>query len=291
MNFQNRSLLTEGVILAVTSAYVYLATFLYEYGFCAYFDIPATLINPNLSTILVAAAAVGGIFLSSLKLLGLSAPLLRAAADPARSAYREFFGVNAIWLILGILLVTIYGISLKLLIFVGVFAVYELVYFGPVFLFDRNKPLRDRFEHHSSAPPDQLDLPILFVEWFGRGWLVPIMLLGALLLVAYLAGQGEAIRKEQFLVPEWAPNVVVLKQYNDLFIGARFKRAKHRLTNELLLMRIGHKELAEFRNEVIGPLEPWKPRSSKRQNSDNLTRQNPVSTARSSCVEDSSQVR
>jgi hypothetical protein len=87
----SRQLLTEGVILAGATAYVYLATFLYEYGYGSHFAIPATLIAPSLATVLVAAAAVGGAFVSCFKLLGLSVPLWRAATDPRQSAYREFF--------------------------------------------------------------------------------------------------------------------------------------------------------------------------------------------------------
>lgn len=250
-----RTLLSEGVILGVASAYAYLATFLYEYGYCSYFAIPATLISPSLATVLIATAAIGGVFVSSLKLLGLSAPLFRAARDPHRSPYHQFFGMNAIFVVAAILLGTIYGFSIKgSAIFAGFVAVFELLYFGPVFLFDRKKPLRERFEPYSQGKPDQLDLPILFMEWFGKTRVLPFMLLGFLLLVAYTVGQGEAIRKVRFLTLKSSPDFVVLRNYGDSFIAARFDRKLKTISDELLILRFSDHEKGEFRNEIVGPL-------------------------------------
>lgn len=255
MELTPRSLLSEGIVLASASAYVYLAAFLYEFGYCSFFSIPATLISPSLSTVLVAAAAIGGVLLSSLKLLGLSAPLLRAAADPQKAAYGEFFRFNALFVILGILLGTIYGVSWRgALIFFGAVALFELVYFAPVFLFDRKKSLRDRFEAYAKAKPDQLDLPILFTEWFGRGWVPAALILSGLLLLAFVVGNGEASRKERFLTLKSSPDMVVLRSYGDLLIAARFDREQKLVSNELLLIRLTEHQRAEFYNEMVGPL-------------------------------------
>lgn len=255
MELSARNLLSEGILLAGASAYVYLVTFVYEYGYCSHFSIPRTLISPSLATVLIAAAAIGGVFVSSLKLLGLSAPLLRATVDPKQAPYRLFFGMNTLFAISGILLATIYGLSVRgALIFVGAVSVFELVYFAPVFLFNRKKPLRERFETYTKSKPDQLDLPILFTEWYGKSWLLPILILFALLLFAYLVGHGEATGKERFLTLKSSPDVVVLRNYGDLLIAARFDRARKVVSEELVLIRLGNDQKAEFFNEVIGPL-------------------------------------
>ena len=135
-----RKIFSEGIILAFGTAYIYLATFLYEYGFCKNFGIPPSLINPSLATLLIAAATIGGIFLSSLKFIGISAPLWRAARDPKRRSFREFFGINAIFVFIGAFLVTIYGLTRNGAIsFIIVWVIIHVVYFGPVLLFNRKK--------------------------------------------------------------------------------------------------------------------------------------------------------
>lgn len=255
MESTTRNLLTEGILLAGVSAYVYLVTFVYEYGYCSYFLIPRSLIDPNLSTVLVAAATIGGVFVSSLKLMGLSAPLFRAAADPNLAPYREFFGFNALFVLLGIFFATVYGLTLRgTLIFLGLVGVFELLYFAPVLLFKRDKPLRERFDAYRRQKSDQLDLPALFAEWYGVGWLRPALISLGLLFVAYFVGHGEASRKQQFLVSKASPDIVILRNYGDLFIGARFDRSKKLILDELILARLGQNQTVEYFNEPIGPL-------------------------------------
>jgi hypothetical protein len=246
-------LLAEGVLLACASAIVYLATFLYEYGFCSYYGIPATLISPSLSTVLVAAAAIGGVFISSLKLLGLSAPLLRAARTSPSQGLRQLFAYNAIFLIVGILLAGIYGFSWRGAgLYVGLIAVFQLIHFLPVLIFDRKKPIKDRMNEYTSGS-DPVDLLLLLEEWYGRKWVGPGTLLLMVLGLAYLVGHGEASRKESFLTLKDFPDTVVLRNYGELLIAAKLD-GQSSIGDEIVLIWLSDKKQLSFVNRRLGPL-------------------------------------
>ena len=141
-------------------------TFFYEFGYCYFFDIPKNLISPSLTTILIAAAAIGGVLLSSLKLLGFTAPLFRASVDEKRVAFHQFFRMNAILLIIVLLLLNIYGWSLEALYWLtGGLLLLNLINFGPI-LFMRKKRIEERFEELKGGE-DKLDLIVLLQKRFG----------------------------------------------------------------------------------------------------------------------------
>lgn len=53
-----RSIVTDGLIIAGATAAIYLLTFAFEYGYCAYFGVPGFLIEPSTGTILFAALSI-----------------------------------------------------------------------------------------------------------------------------------------------------------------------------------------------------------------------------------------
>lgn len=109
---KSNSILTEGIVLAGLSAYAYLLAFFYEFGYCSHFKLPANLISPNLSTLLVVALVVGGTLLPAFNYIGFTLPLFRAAKDPTRRPYRDLYAFAATLSVAGIILGAIYGISI-----------------------------------------------------------------------------------------------------------------------------------------------------------------------------------
>jgi hypothetical protein len=146
-------------VVALATGYIYLVTYIYEAGFCMHFGIPSHFVQPNLTTILVAAVAIGFTFLArarpmALNFLGFSAPLIRVAANPtkAQEPYRLLAGMNAVLLVTIIVFAAAYGLSWKwfLLSVAGVMVLNS--FFGVNLLFDRKgKSLRERFERINRA--------------------------------------------------------------------------------------------------------------------------------------------
>lgn len=250
------TLLTDGIVLAGASAFVYLATFLYEYGYCSHFGIPATLISPNLTTVLVGAAALGGVFVSSFYYLGLTAPLFAAARDPRRRPYRHVFALAATLAAAAILLIAIYGFSWSgIILFAVVVAFFALIAILQPILSNRSLPVEERFARDADLQDKD---PFLFTSllevWFGRRLVSLGVLAVGMLGLAYLVGHGEATRKERFLTLKAEPDLVVLRNYGELLVTARFSREKRQLLNELKLIWLSEKKQADFRNEFVGPL-------------------------------------
>lgn len=252
-----RSLLTEGVIIAAASALVYMATFLYEYGFCSYFEIPANLIDPSLATILVAAGTIGTVLASSLWFLGLTAPLFKAVHNKELHAYRYFFAYSAVVSAFGILLAVIYGFSWPSFVwYIGGFTVLALLMFGHTFLFNRHVPLAERFSEQARIQDgDPFYVTDVLKIWFGKSAVYILVVCMSVLGIAFLIGNGEASKRDRFLVLKQEPDLVVLRNYGSVLLTARFSRESKQLSNEFVVIRLAEGERIAFTNEVVGPLK------------------------------------
>lgn len=253
-----QSVITEGILIALASAYVYLVTFFYELGYCTHFGIPAAFISPNITTILVAAAGIGGLVFSSLQFLGFSVPLIRAATNPSESQkpYRQFFGVNAFLLVFGILLWRTYGISwYGFLIFsIGVLLLNFLFFGLGLIIYRKEKSLRDKFEAMCNDE-QAFNIWGLLIEKIGRGGVGLILILALTTCLAYLIGNGEAVRQKKFLVLKEPDNYALLRTYGDLLIAAPIDKPNKLVENDLLLLRVSSQDRLEFKLEMVGPLE------------------------------------
>jgi hypothetical protein len=260
-----RSLLNESVFLAIASAYVYFITFVYEYGFCRHFDIPASLIAPNVSTFLVAAVALGVTLLPALQLLAFTTPLFKAARDPKRRAYRDVYAYTAVLLVAGILLAAIYGVSLAgAALYVCSSLAFLAFLFLPAILSNRHLPIPERLSKHADIQDkDPFVATNLFEGWLSyrhmRIGLVALVALG----VAYLVGDAEARKKELFVLLKADQDVVLLRTYGDLLIFAEIDKLAH--VQSLRLMWLSEKKELDLVTRKVGPITP-NPRQSIKQN-------------------------
>lgn len=249
-----RSLLTEGVFLAVASAYVYFITFVYEYGFCSYFGIPASLIAPNVSTFLVAAFALGITLLPALHFLAFTTPLFKAARDPKHRAYRDVYAFTAVLLVAGILLVAIYGISLTgAALYVCASLAFLAFFFLPAILSDRHLPISERLSKHADIQDED---PFVATNLF-EGWVsyrnIRIGLLAFVALgVAHLVGDAEARQKKQFVALKADQDVVLLRSYGDLLIFTKID--KEARVQGIRLMWLSEKKELDLVTRKVGPV-------------------------------------
>lgn len=253
------SLLSEGVVIALGSASVYLITFFYERGYCDHFQIPASFINPNVTTILVAAVSIGFLLLTSMQFFGFAIPFFRAAFAKEKNAepYRLFFAVNGVMALSGIFLLKVYGLSLKgALTFLILAFVINFFLFGIGLIAHRKeKTLADRFMAMKPAADDPFDIWQVVDEKLGRRTLLVILLLVVSSGAAYLIGNGEASRQTRFLVFKNPADYVLLRTYGDVMIAAPLERVGNVVGRELLLLRASTKDTLEFHMEEFEPLE------------------------------------
>lgn len=264
---KSKSVLTDtSMLLAGGSALAYLTTYIYEHAYCSSFGVPGHLISPGIPTMLLAAASIGGALISVTALLGFAAPFVRRAQDPKRSHSERFFYLsNALVLIAGVVSGASYGFSLKALgWWVGGVALFNILVFGHVLLFDRHKPLKERFA--SSPPPeDPLNIATALLDPFPRYVTVVFLVCLGTFSTAFLVGKGEATRKEWYPTLAGAPSFAVIRTYGDLLLAAGYNRETKILTGELKLFSLKDTKELDLKVERIGPLTMADARASPAQ--------------------------
>ena len=251
-----RTLLTEGVLLAAASAFIYAITFVYEYGYCRYFGIPASLISPNASTFLVAGFALGVTLLPALNFLAFTTPLFKAARDPRHRAFRDVYASLAILSAAGVLLGAIYGVSLRgFVMYIGGSAAFLSFLFLPALLSNRNLPISERLAKHADVQDrDPFAATNLFEGWATRRHL-QLGTLGLIaLLVANLIGDAEARNKRHFLALKSDPGFVLLRNYGDLMILGKLGELQP--ADDVRLMRLNDTKELDFVFRNIATLKP-----------------------------------
>lgn len=272
------TILTDGFAIAVATAFAYFLSFVYELGYCSRFAIPAALISPNTSTILVMAAAVGSVFISTANFLGFTTPLFRKAKKEGGNPTWSLLGYTAIAIILSqaiykytfrqffVTLGWLLALLLALVILSGFYAV--AVTFWQRFrnkkrLAARSKNLSQTGAEQNTALIKQKPEPSENISYsldeFFENWMPPklarlTLLVLMLLFVAWILGDGNASTQQKFLTMRDAPNSVVLRIYGDLMIVASVDRETHEVSEDLSLVWISEKKQLNFVNENVGPL-------------------------------------
>jgi len=117
------------------------------------------------------------------------------------------------------------------------------------------KSLRERFEAISEEQADPFDIWEPLFQKFGRPRVGLVLVLFLANGVAYLVGNGEAVRQERFLVLQDSPDFVLVRSYGDVMIAAKVDRTKKTTGNDILLLRTSSRDKFEFRTETLGPLK------------------------------------
>lgn len=272
--FNLRSLLTDGVAIALATAFAYFATFVYEVAYCSNFAIPISLITPNTSTILVAAAAIGTIFVSSIQLLALTTPLFRKSKKKNASSLWAVLGAIIVGLIviskiyelnakqLGYIVLGLIVLFLSPIIPLTAMGIWHLIK-SKIFRRPARKVSTTVATTTASAEPKEelwLTADEFLENWIPQKIVRQILFFGGIILIAYIVGDGNASTQKRFLVFKDHPDVAVLRIYGDLMISAKFNRETKEVSSELSLLWLSEKKQITFANEEIGPLKLAKPK-------------------------------
>lgn len=253
-----RSILSDGLLIAGSTALGYLTSYSYEYGYFDHFEMPPEFISTNTTTILAVVAAFLAMFGSNLNLLGFAAPLLRSAMNPDKDPYRYTLAFAFLGSTFLIFLRYAYGWNWKATLFASLFVVVLGLFLHlPVLLPSRKnkKSLRERFKEHSEIQDrDPFHVTSIFEIWFSRKTILLSMVALGMPGLAYLLGNGAATKKERFLTLDSDPNKVVLRAYSDMLILGDFSRKDHKVSNRLELIPLSEKKDIKLWNEKLGRL-------------------------------------
>lgn len=245
--------LTEGLVIAGVPAAGYWFAFLYELGYCKYFEIPPAFIEIGLLNVLVAIIGLGGV----LALFNLYADpvfiLSRGLPKPLRAALFR--------IAVPVVLVSGYAIVARLtppqfLFAVGIFLV-PLAFFEFIFplLTQRGvKGYLSKLEAQNQTELQHETIMDVVAKSIGRRVFLFSALLFALSFTAYFAGGYEAKTQLDFMVIGEQPEKVVLKRNGAYSVTAQFDREKKSISRNFAL--ISSEQEFRFRYERVGPLSP-----------------------------------
>ncbi|WP_233235147.1 hypothetical protein [Bordetella sp. LUAb4] len=253
--------ITEGILIALGTGYIYLLSFAFELGYCRHFGIPAYLINPNISTVLVTATSVfgvigGGYFLLSFVVTAAG----RALAKPGRPRlYRLLVLQLALVAISTWFISATFGFTkVGFLWFVGGWGAFFAVRYGLGLLI---------FRSHGSNTMERLAAMDAAEGDPGPDWITaaiarmgPTKTLVALSLVmipiiVLLVGEGIASNRANFLAFQEEPNLLIIRVYGDTVVARSYINGSHRLGPELILRHLDSSKDLRTNIATVGPFE------------------------------------
>jgi hypothetical protein len=254
----DESKISEGIILALLSAGAYLFAFYYEKGYASAFKIPTSLININLTSVLVLGAIFIGVILAVLPYANFLLSITMGRTHPA--IQRATIPVILVFVFLAIQ-IYLFGFSSwkNWIVILAVFVFFLFLQFVLPLLTQRGKTYAKKLEMQEDTDRQVVDTYALIQRKFGNESLLIILLFLGGMLTASSAGMAEAIRQEEFLVTNTAPELVVLRIYGDNLICAPFDRKTGEIEQSFSVIKNTGETGLVLRLEKLGQLQLAKP--------------------------------
>jgi hypothetical protein len=258
--------LSETLIIAAVPALAYLLTFALKSGYLSFFHIPSDYITFSVAEILIASAVLVsfvGIAFSFGNLLysvwALLPERIRAGAlgDRLKQLLFVIFVYGAIYLLFPDLRST----YLKVGFVIGLAALAALQFILPLCTHRDAGSYLDKLEA-ADASSRQADREVetlvdRLLTSIDRKLVLGLLLMFALVYLAWGVGRYRAISQESFYVVNTSPEAVVLQTTTDYVICAPFDRVSQEIEPAFQILKNGEDQSLVFRLESVGPLVPW----------------------------------
>jgi len=285
------SLLSETVVLAISSAAAYFFAFKYESAYIGYFGAPEELASVDLKTVIGMAASLFALLIFIFPIVNLVLTLV-----PTSSRVARYILLKWGWplLMLAIFIVSV-GINewREWLLLVAFLTVWVALDFAPA-LFTRRKSgsywqrLVALEEEESEKVKGSIMMDFAR-KLEAKVWVLMLLLLTAWMITPWL-GKLSARTKQEFLVIKGKPEQVVIRVYGNNALVASLVRKEQRTLKVFRVLNLEANSGLPFALEEIGPLKPRtealeKPKPSKRKH-ETLA---PASKGRDAAVERNAQ--
>ena len=245
--------ISEGIILALSSAGAYLSAFFYEKGYASKFKIPTSLISINLTSVLIFGAIFIGVILAVLPFLNLLLSLILGRTHPA--IQRAAIPIILIFVFL-LIQIYLFGFSnwKDWFFLLALFVAYSFLQFVFPLITQRGKKYVDKLDAQNNADMQLVDTSALMQRKFGNDSLLIIVVFLIGMVTALSAGVAEATRQEEFLVTNTTPELVILRIYGDNLICVPFNRATGEIEQSFSIIKNTGETGLVLRLEKLGQL-------------------------------------
>lgn len=251
---ESRLGITEGLLIAGVPVAGYWVAFLYELGYCTYFNIPLSFIEIGILNILVAIVGIAGVLLLISIHANMFYMLLSGIAQP----------ISFSLLKIGTILILISGYALvsrlPFVLFVIIVAIIIVLFGFLEFIFPllTQRKVTGYLNKLAAQEKTELEHKNIFnfvANSIGRKTVQIILVIFVLSFVAYFAGGYKAKTQRNFMVFVGNGEKVVLKAISGYLLVAEFDRPTKSLSSKFTLVSSEQPEFS-FSYERIGPLVP-----------------------------------
>lgn len=245
--------ISEGIILALSSAGAYLFAFYYEKGYASVFKIPTSLISINLTSVLIFGAIFIGVILAVLPYANFLLSITVGRTHPA--IQRAIIPVILVFIFLAIQ-IYLFGFSnwQNWIVVLVIFVILLFLQFVFPLLTQRGKTYAEKLEAQENTDRQVVDTYALIQRRFGNESLLIILFFLGGMFTSLSAGMAEAIRQEEFLVTNTTPELVVLRIYGDNLICVPFDRKTGEIEQSFSVIKNTGETGLVLRLEKLGQL-------------------------------------
>lgn len=245
--------ITEGLVIAGVPVVGYWLAFLYELGYCKYFDIPSAFIQIGVLNVLVTMIGILGVLGLINLYLNPVFMLCRGIPGPIRNPL----------LLVGFLLAVFAGYSIVWRVSLAQFTLVAIMFILPIIFLEFILPLwtqkkvtgyLNKLEAQNMIELKQETLIERMSSIVGRRIFLAAAFIFVVSLAAYFSGGYEAKKQIDFMVVNDLTESVVLKKDGDTYLVAQFDRKGKTVSNNFSL--VSGKYPFHFRYERVGPLLP-----------------------------------
>lgn len=264
------SLFSLSTALFVVPAYIYLCSYTYEKGICAYYNIPEEFIRPDLTTNLYYSISLFFILLGIYYYPQILVYNIFRAPIQKNPAVRAFFNANTVLIVLFFVYCKIapYDIdSQKTFLFylcclplVNLQAYLAYRHFKKEMLINDYDTVAREWIKETSTPhpffdtPDLLNLRSMFTGITKKQRNILLILIG-IVGFSYFIGQGDAYKKSIYELATAKKNYVVLRKYGDDLILKNFNPINRKIGDSILVVKTGESEPYLIYSKEIGRLK------------------------------------
>lgn len=246
-----KSRLSEGVVIAGIPVIGYWFSFIYQVGYCKYFEIPAEFIDINIQNVFICSLGLAG-------MLGIAISI----GNPLHSIYNDIPSairlrlrrqVTCILIYMALLYINKNKIQQEVITTALIFTPLVFIDFIlPIITHKTKKTYLEKLEACDELDANRESLLDTFASKVGFSVFSAIFYTFLLSIFIGYIGAHEAANKTQFMTSKDQTKIVLTK-YGEQFIVAKFNRADKTFTPEFSLEKIDS-SFGVFTYKNIGPL-------------------------------------
>lgn len=252
--------LSNAAFVALGAAFSYFLAFVYERAYCKYFNVPDSLIRPDMTTILAFTVALYTFSFSVFWLVSVLYVFFHPGEKKKVSAISRFVRSRGVLLLLAIIIAAAYQWDKYGWLTIGaILSTLFVLDIVPAIITKRKHKTFNMALHASMDDTERMNsvwIPIK--RRLGEQVFTLYLLCWCAVSVAGALGQSAAEKQTRFLVPDLKPDSIVVKMYGDYVICISINRTGKTTGKDLTIINLQEPSTLRLHWENLGPFKESK---------------------------------